>query len=185
MTSEQPVGDQNAPSTVPDVVERLRQWQTATGEAIAALRAERQEAEAQSNRLESPQAVLEYVDFFLERFTGAVADVGRIAGELAAGPRQEHIDALRQLASNAAVEQRRCVTFRDKWINRTLPYEQVRPMLNRMSTLSRDRLSAHRELNAAADSLPQIIGPPAPPPAPGDALDRRALFNRFLRRDGR
>ena len=38
---------------------------------------------------------------------------------------------------------------------------------------------------AAADALMQVLGPPAPPPAPGEPTDRRALFNRLLRRDNR
>lgn len=170
---------------VAEVVGRLAQWQAATQDVVAALEAERRETESHANRLESPSAILEHIDFFVGVFGRAIAEVDQIAQELPAGVRQEHVDALRQLASNAAVEQRRSVVFRDKWINRTLPYEQVRPMLNRISTLSRDRLNAFRELNGVADTLLQSVGAPPPPPAPGDPMDRRALFNRFLRRDGR
>jgi hypothetical protein len=170
---------------VAELVERLQSWEAATRETAAALQAERQEAGAQAKMLESPAAIAEYIDFFLGFFSRAVDEVARVTAELAEGPRQDHVDSLRQLASNAAVEGRRCGVFRDKWINRTLPYEQVRPMLNRVSNLSRDRLAAHRDLGAAADGLLQIIGPPAHPPAPGEALDRRALFNRILKRDGR
>jgi hypothetical protein len=183
--TEQPAEGAAAPPTVADIARRLGQWQAATLDLAAVLGADRREVETQSNRLESPVAILAYVDFFLDAFARAAAEVGRVAGELASGPRQEHVDALRQLASNAAVEQRRCGIFRDKWINRTLPYEQVRPLLNHISTITRDWIAAHRELHAAADGLLQTFGPPSPPPTPGDAMDRRALFNRLLRRDER
>lgn len=186
MTTTEPSGQNPvAPPPVTDIIQRLDAWQAATAETSSALQAERVEAEAQFHRLESPNAILEYIDFFHGFFADAVEQVVRVSAELAQSPRPEHADTLRQLASNAALEGRRCGIFRDKWINRTLPHEQVRPMLNRISTLSRDRLAAHRDLNAAADALLQIIGPPAPPPAPGDSMDRRALFNRILGREGR
>lgn len=184
-TNEPPQSPEAALPSAAEVAERLRAWQAETVETAGALLAERDEAEAQAKLLESPTAILEYIDFFLGFLSRAADEVARTAAEVAEEPRQEHIDTLRQLASNAAVEARRCGQFRDKWINRTLPYEQVRPMLNRISTLSRDRLAAHRELHAAADALLQICGPPVPPPAPGDPIDRRALFNRILRRDSR
>lgn len=168
-------------TTIGDLAARLRDWQAATEAAIAALRADRDDAEAQSQRLESPTAVLQYVDFFVDRFVYAAGEAARIAVELEAGPRREHAEVLRRLASEAAGEEQRCVTFRDKWINRILPYEQVRPLLNRIASFSRNRLAAFRELNEIADQLLQVIGVTAPP-SPGRPMDRRALFNRILGR---
>lgn len=171
-------------SPLPAVIEQLGQWRAATIDVVAALAADRQDAEGMSSRLESPKAVYEYIDFFVDAFTSAIAEVEGLAAELAQGPRQAHVDALRQLASNAAVEQRRCGQFRDKWINRPLPYEQVRPLLNHISTTTRDHLHAHRDLQGAAERLQPLLGAVQPPPAPGEVMDRRALFNRMFRRTG-
>ena len=70
--------------------------------------------------------------------------------------------------------------FRDKWINRPLPYEQVRPLLNQISSETRDQLADYRELHARR--LASRGSSPVPEPARADdrpgRSDRRALFNR-------
>jgi hypothetical protein len=162
------------------VTERLARWQAGVLEAVAALETDRRQAEAHAAHLESPGAIAAYVDFFVDLFLHASADVRRISDELAAGARPDHVDALRGTAASAATEQRRSVTFRDKWINRPLPYDDVRPLLTHISTVSRDALTSFRDLAGAADALAQVLGAPPAPPAPGDAMDRRALFNKIL-----
>ena len=80
-----------------------------------------------------PDAALEYIDFFTDVFSRAAADLERVVAEVPQGVQRAHVDMLRQIASNAAAEQRRCLLFRDKWISRPLPYEQI----GRCSTRSR------------------------------------------------
>lgn len=162
-----------------DVLERLQRSRSETHDTIDVLRASRGKVEEGSRQLESPKAVLEYVDFFLDLLARTLQDLDRLAAELPEGPRREHVDLLRQLASNAAAEQRRCVIFRDKWINRPLPYEQMRPLLNQLSVDTRDQLTAYRNLNAVADVLQSTIGG-EPKPGDSDKLDRRALFTRWF-----
>ena len=69
--------------------------------------------------------------------------------------------------------------FRDKWINKPLPYEEMRRLLNKISVDSRDQLTAYGSLNAVADRLEHLVGPPPRPPDEGK-LDRRALFTRWF-----
>ena len=67
------------------------------------------------------------------------------------GVRDAHTSTrLRQIASNSAAEQRRCLMFRDKWINKPLPHERMRPLLNDISVTTRDQLTAFRDLTNAA-----------------------------------
>jgi hypothetical protein len=162
-----------------DLLERLTRSRAETQDAIDVLRASRDKVEEGARQLESPKAVLEYIDFFLDLLARTSQDLDRLTADLPEGPRREHVDLLRQLASNAAVEQRRCVIFRDKWINRPLPYEQMRPLLNQISVDTRDQLTAYRQLNAAADVLQSAIGG-EPKPEDVDKLDRRALFTRWF-----
>ena len=174
------LGDDGVVS-VEGILEHLRQWREESQASIESLQACRQEVEAGSRQLESPQAVFEYIDFFVGFFGRAVADIDQIVIELPQGLKAGHLDALRQIASNAAVEQRRCLMFRDKWINRPLPYEQVRPLLNRISNETRDQLAAYRDLTLAASRLAALSGPfPAPGPPPAKTLGRRDLFNRLF-----
>jgi hypothetical protein len=169
--------------TLDDVLAHLRVWQSDARERVDALKDYQRQVDEQSARLESPRAIAEYIAFFSDFFARAADELQRIEGELLAGLQQAHLDALRQWASNAAVESRRCVTFRDKWINRPLPYEQVRPLLNQISIDTRDQLADFRELRTAADKLAALAGPgQVKPPAP-ETLDRRAMFNRFFGRE--
>lgn len=162
-----------------DLVERLKRSRSDTHDAIELLHVSRRKVEEGSRELESPKAVLEYIDFFLDLLARASQDLDRVASALAEGPKREHLDVLRQLASNAAAEQRRCVVFRDKWINRPLPYEQMRPLLNQISVDTRDQLTAYRNLNGAADVLQSMMTGDAKP-GDSDKLDRRALFTRWF-----
>lgn len=152
----------------------------ATMEHLDALAAQ---VEAERSALENPQAVLDYLAFFSGFIGQVTAECERITGELAGGVQSAHVSGLRQLASNSAAEQRRCLLFRDKCINKPLPHERLRPLLNDVSVTTRDQLTAFRDLTRAADRLAQLQEThPAPPPPPR-TLDRRALFSRLLRRD--
>ena len=167
-----------AQATVDDVIAQLTRARGEASESIELLRGARGRIETESAKLESPKAVLEYLDFFIGFLLSAAADLDHVIAELPGSPSRASIDALRQIASNSSVEQRRCLGFRDKWINKPLPYEDMRPLLNQISVDSRDQLTAFRNLNIAADHLDKLVSPP-PPPAEGK-LDRRALFTRWF-----
>lgn len=151
-----------------------------TRATIDALGASRREVETSERLLESPKAVYEYIDFFMDWFARVASELEDVLAALPHGPRRRHIDALRQIASNAAVEQRRCLVFRDKWINRPLPYEQVRPLLTRISVDTRDQLVDYRDLTAAAQRFVELAGPDE---SDDGGMGRRELFTRFLRRE--
>lgn len=141
----------------------------------------RQQVERDTASLENPRAVLEYIDFFVDMVGRAVAECERVAAHLPHGVLREHIDALRQMASNSAAEQRRCLTFRDKWINKPLPEERMRPLLNDISVTTRDQLTAFRDLNDAASRLEELLKPLPSPPDDKKGFDRRALFTRLFK----
>lgn len=167
--------------TFEEVLEHLRLWRSDTAATVEELRANRREVDDSQDQLESPNAVYEYVDFFDGEFTKLVAELDRMLVELPTGLRRSHVDELRQLASNAAMEQRRCLQFRDKWINRPLPYEQVRPLLNRILSVTHDQLVDYRDMTHAASRLVAQVG--GEPRGERKDIGRRELFNRFLRRD--
>lgn len=173
-----PAPDADGPVSIEDILAHLQRWRPESESAVESLRACRQEVEVASRQFESPQAALEYIDFFVGFVERAAADIELVVNELPRGVSQTHLDTLRQIASNAAAEQRRCLMFRDKWINRPLPYEQVRPLLNRISNETRDQLAAYRDLGLAASRLAALVG--TLPPAPAKTLGRRALFNRLF-----
>ena len=168
-----------------DVTSAIEHLGLRSGEGLSTLellRGYREQIEAGAATLENPRAVFEYIDFFNELVTGTINECERIAAGLRQGVSQPDIDALRQLASNAAAEQRRCLMFRDKCINRPLPDERMRPLLNEISVTTRDQLTAFRDLTAIAAKLEQHLGPATPPQSQEEkrSFDRRALFTKFL-----
>ncbi len=164
--------------TIEALMEELRARHRGATGAAAALRALKAQVEACANQLENPNAAREYIDFFAEFFDRAAAELEQIAAQLADGVQRTHVDALRQIANNSAAEQRRAGLFRDKWINRPLPYETVRPMLTAISSASRDEIAALRTLADTAAAIEPSVGE-----ADTDSgrLGRRQLFTRLFR----
>lgn len=172
----------------PDVVSAIEHLGLRSGEGLSTLellRGYREQVETDSAALEDPRAVFEYIDFFNGLVSRTISECERIAAGLRQGISQADLDSLRQIASNAAAEQRRCLLFRDKCINRPLPQERMRPLLNEISVTTRDQLTALRDLSGIAAKLEEQIKPAVAPPAEDDkrSFDRRALFTRLFNRD--
>jgi hypothetical protein len=165
-----------------DIQAQLEQWRHNAQGSVGALAALRRRTEESSGRLESPPGVLQFIDFFSVFFSDAAEVFERVSSELAQAPQRVHAEALRQVASNAALEQRRCLQFRDKWINRPLPYEDVRPLLTEIVNAAAHRLTEYRELNALANHLDGLAGPEQPAADEGRPLDRRQLFTKWFGR---
>jgi hypothetical protein len=167
-----------------DIQVHLERWRDHAQGAVDTFAALRQKAEESSRRLESPSGVLQFIDFFSTFFADAAEVFERVRAELEQAPLRVHAEALRQVASNAALEQRRCLQFRDKWINRPLPYEDVRPLLTDIVNTAADRLPGYRDVNPIADELDvlvRLIQPPSPKEETGP-LDRRQLFTKWFGR---
>jgi hypothetical protein len=173
----------NEEPTVQDVVEQLGLRKADALNTLEMLRGHRAHVVSESSKFENPTAILEYIDFFLPAIEEVVQECDRIAAELPQRLQRSHIDMLRQIAANCRVEQRRCLVFRDKCINRPLPHEQMRPLLNDISVTTRDQLTAFYDLNNAAARLERIINTthPEPEPDPRRTLGRRQLFTRLFK----
>jgi hypothetical protein len=175
------------PLSIEDITAHLRLWRSDTAATETRLAALRQRVEDGSKQLENPTAAYEYLDFFSGMFHRFGLEFDRVANDLQSGGAQsEHVDALRQIASNSAAEQRRSVGFRDKWINKPLPYEQMRELLTQIATDVRDQVADYRDLTLAATRLAELTAaaPAKPTKEEERGFDRRALFTRLIRPEG-
>jgi hypothetical protein len=161
---------------------QLERWRDDAQAAVDGLASLRQRTEESSRHLESPPGVLQFIDFFAMFFGDAAAVFERVRAELEQPPQAVHAEALRQVASNAALEQRRCLQFRDKWINRPLPYEDVRPLLTEIVNATANRLATYRDLTPIADELDVLVRLIQPAPEERRPLDRRQLFTKWFGR---
>ena len=182
------------PLTSDHLATHFRQWRADVLGTVERLQTLRRGAEESSSKLEHPKAAAEYVEFFADWFGRVVADLDQLLAELPAGFTEAHADLLRQIASNAAAEMRRTVMFRDKWVNKPLPYDEMRPLLTQLASDVRDQLNDLKEMTVAATRVGDLIVPPSLPEPPGPlesgegesapesrAFDRRALFKRIVR----
>lgn len=174
MTDDRPV-------TIDSVLEQLAQRTSDASATLELLQGYREQVATEAAHLENPQAVNDYLDFFVSFVGRTIASCERIASEVSQGVTRPHIAELRQMASHSTAEQRRCLIFRDKSINKPLPDERMRPLLNEISVTTRDQLTAFRDLDTAASRLESLL-PAAPvPEEPQKGFDRRALFTRIFR----
>jgi hypothetical protein len=167
--------------TPQDVVEQLAARKADALNTLEMLRAQRARVTEAAAKFENPQAVLDYLDFFIPAIEEVVAESDRIAEEVVQRVKRSHIDVLRKIAANCRVEQRRCLVFRDKCINRPLPDEQMRPLLNDISVTTRDQLTAFYDFNNVAARLERIINTTNPEPHPKRVLGRRQLFTSLFK----
>lgn len=167
--------------TVEDVVIQLGHRLADGRTSVDLLRAYRAQVEAEAALLEAPQAVLDYLDFFIPAFEEVLVALEGLIDALPQRIRRSDVELLRLTAANCRTEQLRCLQFRDRCINRPLPHEEMRRLLNDISVTSRDQLTAFADLEAAARRL-EAIGPQQVRPEGGDRdLGRRDLFSRVLR----
>jgi hypothetical protein len=165
--------------TIEALMEELRGRHEGAQRAAVALRELRGQVEAGAQQLEGPNAARDYIDFFVDLFDRAAQEIEQIAREIADGVQPAHVDALRQIANNSAAEQRRAGMFRDKWVNKPLPYETMRPLLTAISNTTRDEIAALRALVETAAALQPSLGKTEESDSKG--LDRRQLFTRLFR----
>jgi hypothetical protein len=171
----------NDTPTPQDVVEQLAARKADAVHTLETLRAHRAKVVEESSKFENPKAVLDYVDFFIPAFEEVVVACDALSEQIVVKVQRAHIDLLRQIAANCRVEQRRCLVFRDKCINRPLPHETMRPLLNDISVTTRDQLTAFYDLNNAAAKLEQIINTMEPEPEPKRVMGRRQLFSNLVK----
>ena len=174
-------------SSVDELIARLAERRADLQSTLEILQGYQESVNTAAPELENPQAVRDYVSFFATLFTDAATQCANIAAELTTeGIKADHIIALKKLSGLGTREQQRCLQFRDKWINKPLPQEALRPLLNDISITTRDQLTALKDVFAIASRLATLYQGSAPTAAKQEekehTFDRRALFTRFLKR---
>jgi len=177
-----PDRDVEKTGTIEHAINVLHQRYADAVTTLELLQEYRPQVESGASSLENPTAVLEYLDFFAD-FVGRTGDeCARIARELGQAPASAHAACLGQIADQCAAEQQRCLLFRDKWINKPLPDERMRPLLNEISVTTRDQLTAFAGLENLAARIDELAKSPVAPTKTKEGLDRRQLFSRLLGR---
>lgn len=143
--------------TLADIVDHLRDWQRWTASTISKLEEYRSEVERRAELLESPRDVQSYLDYFIDLLKRYESDLGRLVGELPSGVRSRHVEIVKQLYESSRFEEDRCVSFKRDFIERRLPHEEMRYLLDHIYAESRDQLIDFRDLSNVAARLRTFV----------------------------
>lgn len=158
-----------------DILERLRLLRRDTRQAVESLTVLAERLEEIKSQLESPDAVLEYVDLSIH-LIGLQADAfDRLVAEASPDMSPPLAARLRRFAASCEPEERRCREFNDRWVQKPLPSEEVRPLLERVVTEVRAQIARLRGL----EGLATLAEASAVPTGDAGRYDRRALFTRL------
>ena len=91
------------------ILERLGARKADALTTLEMLRAQRARVVDESAKFESPQAILEYLDFFIPAFVEVVREIERIAAAIPGKVLRSHVDVLRDIASYCRISDHFCI----------------------------------------------------------------------------
>lgn len=140
----------------------LREWMENTDKTINDLRRYRESAENQSSLLKNSKQIISYIDYFIDLFSRYRSDLERLVDETKESVSAAHVEIISQLYKSSTVEEQTTIQFRDDWVYRSLPHEEIRPLLDDVYRDTRDRLIDFRDLSNLAPRLKTFIRDSSP-----------------------
>jgi hypothetical protein len=129
-----------------------------TAETITSLGDLRRKVDRHREQLENPDAVLDFIDHFLELFTLYVGDFDRLMIELPDGARETHLDIILQIRRRSAREEDLCILFSHDHINHPIKDESVRWLLDGVYREVRWTLIDYWDLGNLVSRLKTFVG---------------------------
>lgn len=140
-----------------DVHAHLRDWLANTDKTIDVLRGYREKVENESNLLKNPREVISFIDHFVDLFTRYRNDLERLMTETKNEVTASHIEIVNQLYKSSMLEEQSTIRFRDDWVYKTLPHEEMRPLLDGIYGNTRDMLIDYRDLSNLTPRLKTFV----------------------------
>jgi hypothetical protein len=105
-----------APMSV--ILSHLRGWRTATADSIEKLSALHSKAKRAKKKLDGPEEVLSYIEYFTNLFERYLGDLDRLLNELPHGVSAAHVEIVQQMYSSTKSEERLCIGFKHEHTER-------------------------------------------------------------------
>ena len=136
-----------------DICDHLREWHAYTQDAISALEKCGVEVDKNAHLLQNPREIRRYIAFFLDLFWRYLGDLERLLRELPSGVRQRHVEMVMQIYRSSELEQDHCIKFKNDFIEKSLPDEEVRLLLDEIYKESRQQLIDFADFSNLAPRL--------------------------------
>ena len=134
--------------------------------------------------------VTRYITYFIDRFKRYQSDLERLANEIPTGVQEKHIAIVSQLFQSSEAATRRCEQFRNDFVYKSLPHEEMRPFLDKIYGETGDQLDDYQDLSNLVPRLRTFVGQlpfesdqalKLTPQVWGMGLDLRVLWRRASR----
>ena len=100
-----------------------------------------------SERLDDPDGIICYIEFFIPLFRSFEYDFKRILDEIPQGVKDKHIDILRQIHKRCCGEDKvSALGFKEEHIERKLKDESLRPVVSEIYGVARDLIIQNKTL---------------------------------------
>lgn len=141
-----------------DIVRHLGDWANSTRDTIDRLKGYRRRTTESAALLENPIEVLGYLDFFIDLFGRYLADIERLLIEIPSGVTEAHLQIVDQIYRSVKREDDGTVQFKNDWVYKTLPHEEMRPLLDNIYGETRNMLVDYRDLSNLVPRLKTFVG---------------------------
>lgn len=145
---------------IDDILRHLEDWRRSADSAIENIKHGIQKVKAQSSFFENPGEVISFGNYFVDLFSRYHHDLDRLIIELPRGITQAHVEIVEQLYKSSKHEELLTVEFKNDWISKSLPNEEVRPILDHIYADARDLLIGFRDLSNLLPRLKTFVGAP-------------------------
>jgi hypothetical protein len=130
-----------------------------TTDTIQRLEELRKKTIANSDRLEDPSSVINYIGFWVTLFQSFVYDLKRVLNEMPNGVEKKHIEIIRQIYKRSCHEEKDSYRgFKEDHIEKDLKDESLRPLLDEVCSVSGNLLGHNINLGSISKRLVTFIG---------------------------
>lgn len=146
-----------------DILSHFCDWLKNTSKTIELLESYASKVEENGALLENPEEVLSFVNFFINLFIRYKNDFETLVKEMQEGVLEAHIEIVKQLYKSSELEENHTIRFKNDWVYKSLPHEEMRPLLDDIYANTRGLLVDYRDLSNVIPRLKTFIRPSTKP----------------------
>jgi len=145
-------------ASLEDILAHLKDWRKSTQDTIETLEKYRPQVLEKQERLDNPESITEFIDYFVNRLGRYLNDFDRLIRELPFSVEERHVELVRRLAEFSRTLDSTCVDFKQDHIRRDLKDERLRPLVDVIYSEARSQAIDYDDLFNIASQLKTFVG---------------------------
>lgn len=142
-----------------DILSDFEGWLKLTSKTIEKLQGYITKVEGNKDLIENPREVLSFLHFFINLFERYRNDLETLINEMPAGVVEAHIEIVKQLYESSKLEEDYTIRFKNDWVHKSLPYEEMRLLLDDIYGETRNIIVDYRDLSNIISRLKTFLRP--------------------------